>query len=147
MRQPGNRLLLVDADRGRAERLARRLAGLSLEIELAENGAEALLRVHARRPDVIVTTAELPVLNGFLMLEGLRSQPATADVPVILLTEGYGHEELARGWKAGADLCIPRQHGDADVLATLHRALESFLLRTPEAHPPDACGTPVPALG
>jgi DNA-binding NarL/FixJ family response regulator len=57
------------------------------------------------------------------MLEGLREDPETRDIQVILLTEEGGHEEVIRAWSAGADLCIPWSHGEADVLATLHRVL------------------------
>jgi len=116
-------LLLVDGDVSRAERLAGRLSGTDFDIRIADNGALALLKAHERRPDVVVTSADLPILDGFRMLEALRSQPQTCDVPVILLIDGNSQPDLIRGWNAGADLCIPRVHGEADVLATLHRAL------------------------
>ena len=121
----GNRrgLLLVDGDITRAERLAHRLSSLDFEIRTADNGATALLMAHERRPEVVVTSAETPILDGYRMLDALRSQPQTCDIPVILITEGNSQGELARAWGSGADLCIPRIQGEADVLATLHRAL------------------------
>lgn len=127
MHQRRMKLLLVDGDRARAERLARRLTGPEWEIQFADNGAGALLEAHAVRPDVIISTTNLPVLNGFLMLEGLRQERQTRGIPVILLTEGNSHEELARGWKAGADLCIPRGGGENDMVSTVNRALAGLL--------------------
>jgi len=129
MHQQRMKLLLVDGDVARAERLARRLSGPEWDIQFADNGASALLKAHAARPDVVVSTSELPVLNGFLMLQALRSEAQTCHLPVILLTEGSSHEELARGWKSGADLCIPRGQGDVDVVGTLHRALSGLIRR------------------
>lgn len=127
MHQQRKQVLLVDGDVMRAERLAKRLSHLDFDVQILPNGAEALLTAHEARPDVVVAAADTPVLNGYLMLEAMRSEPRTSSVPVILITPGSGHEELARGWKAGADLCVPRNQGEADVLATLNRALLSFV--------------------
>jgi PleD family two-component response regulator len=137
MHQRKGLMLLVDGEVGRAERLAKRLAHLDFEIRLADNGATALLMAHEERPDVIISAAELPILDGYRMLDALRSKRETHQAPVLLITEGSTQDEIARGWMAGADLCIPRNQGEADVLATLHRALSNGLVpkRTREAHP------------
>jgi PleD family two-component response regulator len=119
--------LLVDGDHSRAERLAHRLAPLHFQVQFASDGATALLKAHSCRPDVVITAAELPVMDGYLLLEALQSKAETCRIPVILITEGSGQDELARGWKAGADMCVPRSNGEADVVATLHRALTSLV--------------------
>ena len=122
-------LLLVDGDLARAQRLAQRLPHPEFEVHLADNGASALLLAHDLLPDVIIAASDLPIMDGHLMLAALRSKPETRDATVILLTEGMSHDELSRCWKAGADLCVPRSQGDVDVVATLHRALSSVLIR------------------
>lgn len=121
--------MLVDGEVSRAERLAKRLDHLGFDIELVENGATALLKAHETRPDVIISASDLPILDGYRMLEALRSKQETCSLPVLLITDGSSQEEIARGWMAGADLCIPRNQGEADVLATLHRALSNGLIR------------------
>jgi PleD family two-component response regulator len=121
-------LLLVDGEVTRAERLAKRLAHLDCEIHVADNGATALLKAHELLPDVVISTADLPILDGYRMLDALRARAETLDIPVMLITEDSSQESIARGWTAGADLCIPRCQGEADVLATLHRALQSLRL-------------------
>ena len=132
MHQRRGRLLLVDGELSRAERLANRLNHLEFDIQVVADGATALLAAHEQQPDVIVVDAKAPILNGYLMLQALRDQPGSCGIPVILLTDGSGQEELARGWKAGADLCVPRNQGEADVLATLHRALSGVRPRVPQ---------------
>jgi PleD family two-component response regulator len=122
-------VLLVDGDLTRAEKLARRLGGLNLDLRIAPDGATGLLQAHQVRPDAVVVDAAAPILDGFRFLDALRSQPHTRDIAVILITEGQSHDELARGWINGADLCIPRNHSEADVLATLHRALSEPMIR------------------
>jgi CheY-like chemotaxis protein len=123
MHQHRGLLLLVDGEVNRAERLAKRLAHLEFDIQVADDGATALLQVHRLHPDVVVSATDLPILDGYRMLEAIRSRPETRDIPVLLITEDSGSETITRGWAAGADLCIPRSQGEADVLATLHRAL------------------------
>ena len=119
-------ILLVDGDVARAERLAERLDHFDFAIQIAANGALGLLTAHAERPKAVVAAAEMPVLDGYRMVDALRSTSETREIPVVLLTEGSGPEELARGWHVGADLCIPRDQGEAHVLATLHRVLSSI---------------------
>jgi CheY-like chemotaxis protein len=85
-------------------------------------------------PDVVITTGEMPILDGYQMLEALRSKQQTSDIPVLILTDGSRQEDEARAWQVGADLCIPLNQGEADVLATLHRALSS-IRHTREATP------------
>ena len=133
MHQQNGQILLVDGDRARARRLAERLDSLGFEIRTADNGATGLLAAHAEQPDLVVAAAELPVLDGFRLADALRSRPETRGVALVLLTEGSGQEELARAWHVGADLCIPLDHGEADVLATLHRVLGD--LRGPRGVP------------
>ena len=123
MHQQRRTLLLVDGDIHRAERLAARLSGATFDIRFADNGAVGLLRAHDRHPDAIITAADLPVLDGYRMIDALRSQSQTCGIPVILLTEGNSPSELARGWTSGADLCIPRIGGEAEVGTILNRAL------------------------
>lgn len=136
MHQQRGLLMLVDGEVTRAERLAKRLGHMDFDILVVDNGATALLKAHEARPDVIITTADLPILDGCRMLDALKSKPDTHSIPVLLITEGSSQEEIAHGWTAGADLCIPRNQGEADLLATLHRALCNGLVRrrTREAH-------------
>ena len=136
MHQRQGLLLLVDGEVKRAERLAKRLEHLEFDIQVADNGATALLKAHETRPDVIISAAELPILDGCRMLEALKCAPETYGIPVLLITDGSSQEEIARGWTAGADLCVPRDQGEADLLATLHRALSDGIVRqTRHAHP------------
>ena len=133
MLQRNRVLLLVDNEVARAERLAKRLAYLDYDVRVSHNGAAGLLRVYELRPQVVIVAADMPILDGFLMLQALRAKVPTKDLPVILLTEGNSQEELVKGWQAGADLCVPLNQGEADVLATLHRALSSVGADVPAA--------------
>jgi len=123
MYQHNRWILLVDGNTDRAAKLATAMHHLDRRVEVARNGATGLLRAHETRPDLIVVAGRMPVLDGYRMVDALRSEPQTSDVPVILITEGSTHEELARGWSAGADFCIPWDSGEEDGIRTLHGLL------------------------
>ena len=57
-----------------------------LSVEIVGSGPEALERVAAEVPSLIVLDLHLPVLTGFEVCRILRSRPATARVPIIMLT-------------------------------------------------------------
>lgn len=135
MQQSVDYLLLADGDRERANRLVRRLSHLGIGIEVVGDGASALLSAHRRRPRLLVCLPDLPILDGYRLVEALRSRPETASIPAVLVTESAGPQELARGWRAGADLCIPLCQGEADVLATLHRLVTNQMMDPVEAAP------------
>jgi PleD family two-component response regulator len=116
-------ILLVDGQRRRAERLAHRLADLEFDVQVADNGATGLLKAHDRVPDVVITAAELDILDGYQMLDALRSKPQTRSIPVILVLEEGSRESLVRGWNSGADFCITRSQDEIESVATLRRAL------------------------
>lgn len=120
----GNKtILLVTGDAERAEALGGLLTERGYAVSITRNGAEGLLAAHAERPSLVVTDAELPVLDGYRMIEVLRDDPATHAVTVVLLTPGDAETELARGWLCGADFCLSHQSALPDLLLMIERLL------------------------
>lgn len=105
----------------------RRLAGgilekhPSIEIEYAENGADALAMIEERTPDLVVTDLQMPHLNGLELVEAVRSRHPL--VPVILMT-AHGSEEIAvRALEAGAASYVPKVRLGTDLLDTVDTVL------------------------
>jgi len=98
------RVLVVDDDPPVVELLRQALSDAGFQVEAAPDGAHALLAIDALRPDLVVLDAMMPVMDGFQVLRTLRERPATADLPVVMLTSpgvtptspGAGQE----GWTA-----------------------------------------------
>ena len=72
------------------------------ETVLASNGAEALQKAAAERPDVILLDVMMPGMDGPTTLARLREQPATAQTPVIFMTAKIQKHEVARYLELGA---------------------------------------------
>jgi two-component system, OmpR family, alkaline phosphatase synthesis response regulator PhoP len=80
------------------------------DVQIANDGQEAWEAIQARKPDMLVTDFQMPRLDGFGLVQRLRENPATADLPVLMLTaKGYelSHEELAVNWRVLAVLAKP----------------------------------------
>ncbi len=98
-----SKVLVVDDEPDIVELVAFIFRKRGHEVITASNGCEALTRARAGAPDVIVLDVMLPEMDGFTVCEILRRDPATANVPIILLTARPG--ELCRviGLDAGAN--------------------------------------------
>ena len=81
------RVVVVD-DTSEARRLIRRILQSQGDFEIFEatNGREALELIARERPDLVILDLMMPEVDGFAVLDSLRSQPATANIPVIVAT-------------------------------------------------------------
>jgi len=98
-----NRVLVVEDDPDLVELLRFNLGSAGFSITTASNGVEALKMARSGSPDLILLDLMLPELDGFAVCEILRRDPATAQVPIIMLTALSS--ELARftGLECGAN--------------------------------------------
>jgi len=79
-------ILIVDDNPDTREIITRTLSKIGYECETADNGAQALERVAARRPGLIITDLMMPKVNGFTLLTMLQRDAATARIPIILVS-------------------------------------------------------------
>ncbi|HNV01951.1 MAG TPA: response regulator [Vicinamibacterales bacterium] len=100
-------------------RLSLKKAGFT--VVTAGNGVEALERVAAERPDVILLDWMMPDMDGFETCRRLKADPATAGIPVIFLTARVQEAEVARAMALGAAGCIGKPF---DALTLGQRVLE-----------------------
>jgi CheY-like chemotaxis protein len=114
------RILVCDDDANLRE-LVRAVLGPGHSFIEAADGNEALLVARELHPDLIVLDLMLPGLSGFDVLKEIRSDPALAEIPVIVIT-AWSHLE-SQAWSAGADRFVPKPF-DLDRLT---RAVEELL--------------------
>jgi len=97
------RVLVVEDERDLGELIVYNLRRAGMEAELQTNGAEALARARCNRPDLVVLDLMLPGLDGIQVSTRLRTDPRTADVPVLMLTARDSERDQVAGFDAGAD--------------------------------------------
>ena len=80
------KVLVVDDEIHIVHVVAIKLRNNGYDVISAGNGANALKLVQEEKPDIVVTDFQMPVMNGLELIENLRSDTSTENIPVILLT-------------------------------------------------------------
>jgi DNA-binding response OmpR family regulator len=118
------KVLFIEDDPAVAEMYKLKLELDGYTVTVAKDGEEGLQSATDSPPDIIFLDTRLPKMDGFAVLERLRSAERTAEVPVIILSN-YGERELVdRGLKLGAlEYLIKSQ----TTPANLSRGVEGWL--------------------
>ncbi|MDZ7780845.1 MAG: response regulator transcription factor [Gemmatimonadota bacterium] len=97
------RVLVVEDEHDIAALIAYQLTREGFRVETAGNGPEALDAVGREIPDLVVLDRMLPGLSGDTVLEQLRSEPSTVNIPILVLTAKREQEDRISGLELGAD--------------------------------------------
>jgi CheY-like chemotaxis protein len=102
MAEATRRVLLAEDDRFLRRAAESRLRQNGFTVLPAVDGEEALKVARAERPDLILLDLIMPKLQGFEVLKALKQDPATAPIPVIVLSNLGQDEDLKRAMELGA---------------------------------------------
>ncbi|HEX7248879.1 MAG TPA: response regulator [Burkholderiales bacterium] len=117
------RILVVDDQRTSAEIVAGLLRNLGYDIEIATDGAAALERVRKLPIDLVISDIMMPGMDGYELCRRLRADPATALLPVVLVTSLDPQSERVKGIEAGADDFLSKPVNWAELFARVKRLL------------------------
>jgi CheY-like chemotaxis protein/chemotaxis signal transduction protein len=99
-------ILVVDDSLNTREIEKSILEAYGYEVELANDGAEALEKAHKRVYDVVITDVEMPRLDGFSLTEQLKAYEPYKEIPIIIVTSREKEEDKKRGIYVGANAYI-----------------------------------------
>lgn len=116
-------ILLVDDSPTYLKLLCNILDARGYAVQTASNGAEALEKVKAQRPLLILLDINMPEMDGFALCEQLKSRPETADIGVLFLSAHHDTETKVRCFAAGAVDYISKPFEEAEILARLRTHL------------------------
>jgi two-component system cell cycle response regulator len=124
------RVLVVDDSEVTRAILARTLRASGFEVIEARDGAEGALAALREQPAVVVTDLEMPVMDGFPLLRLLKADPASAHMPVLILTS-HG-EAASRYWslRTGADAYLTKDHRPGELVETIERLVRQASSRS-----------------
>jgi len=97
------KILVVEDDRALANVLEYNLSNEGFAVSCAMDGQDALNQARAHNPDMILLDVMIPVLDGIQVCRQLRSDPATANTPIIMLTAKGEETDQVVGFSVGAD--------------------------------------------
>ncbi len=112
------RVLVVDDQKVSRATVAAILRSAGHTLDSAASGPEGIERARAVGPDVIVLDVQMPGMDGFEVVERLKQDPATAPIPILLLTAQAPTDELlVRGLELGAYDFLNKGCSRAELLA------------------------------
>jgi DNA-binding response OmpR family regulator len=124
------RILIVDDDPVivRLLQINFRLEGY--DVDTASRGDEALQKVRANRPDVVVLDVMMPGIDGWEVARQLKDNPSVRHIPVIFLSARAQDEDRQRGYALGVDEYVTKPFDPAHLVEIVRRSLSK---RTPQA--------------
>jgi len=117
------RILVVDDEPEAVELLEFNLKQAGYAVISAADGAEALQKARAQTPDLIVLDVMLPEMDGFEVCKLLRLEPATARLPILMLTAKAAEVDRILGLELGADDYLTKPFSPRELLLRIKNIL------------------------
>lgn len=118
------KILIVDDEPFNVDYLEQELEDSSYTIITAANGQEALEKVQAESPDLVLLDIMMPVMDGFEVLARLKADPATREIPVIVISASNNLNSVVRGIQLGAEDYLPKPFEPVLLHARISSSLE-----------------------
>jgi class 3 adenylate cyclase len=117
------KVLVVDDTPQNVKLLADVLGAKGYAAITASSGEEGLAKLAAEKPDIVLLDVMMPGLSGYEVCRRIRADPATALLPVVLVTSLDPHEERVKGIEAGADDFLSKPIHQPELLARVRSLL------------------------
>ena len=126
-----NRILIVDDQPDLAGLMADMLGDAGYVTCTAENGRDALSLIQLDPPDLLLLDVNMPELDGYEVATILKSDPATATIPIIMVSAQDGRGSKLIGLESGAEDYLSKPVDPAELIAKIRNLL---LLRERTTH-------------
>ncbi len=126
------KILIVDDEPFNVDYLEQELDERGYQTVSAVNGQEALTQVKVENPDLILLDIMMPIMDGFTVLARLKENPATRDVPVIVVSAMSDMASVVKGIRQGAEDYLPKPFDETLLHARIGACLEKKKYRDQE---------------
>ena len=127
---PPSTVLVVDDDPVILKLLEVNFEMEGFRVLLAHDGVEGVAMTRSERPDIVVSDVMMPKMSGLELVEDLKSDPETSDIPIILLTAKAQTADVRAGTDAGADDYITKPFEPLELVDRVNRLIEPKAPRT-----------------
>src|SRR5215467_16100905 len=118
-----SKILIVDDEPFNVDLLEQQLEEFGYATVSASNGQEALDKVAAEAPDLILLDVMMPIMDGFTACRILKENDETRLIPVVIMTGLDGFDDRIQGIEAGADDFLTKPVNQRELLARMQTAL------------------------
>jgi class 3 adenylate cyclase len=124
-----SKILIVDDEPFNVDYLEQELSELNYQTVTAVNGRDALEKVKAESPDLVLLDVMMPVMDGFAVLGEMKADPHLRDIPVIIISAMTDLQSVVRGIQQGAEDYLPKPFEPTLLRARIAASLEKKSLR------------------
>ncbi|MCK9307521.1 MAG: response regulator [Methanoculleus sp.] len=135
-------ILVVEDSRTQAELLRHMLETEGYDVTLAADGTEAMRRIEAGRPEIVLTDVMMPGMDGYELCRRIKGD--FPEIPVILVTNLFDPADVMKGLAAGADSFIVKPVDPGLVRSQIDAVLQTREMPDPDGSP---AGLEVPFSG
>jgi two-component system alkaline phosphatase synthesis response regulator PhoP/two-component system response regulator VicR len=119
------KILAVDDERHIVRLVQVNLERAGYQVVTAFDGKDALEKVASEQPDLVVLDVMMPYMDGFEVLQNLRKNQSTRDLPVIMLTAKAQDADVFRGWSSGVDCYLTKPFNPMELITFVKRIFSS----------------------
>ncbi len=118
-----NRILIVEDEESLLKLESIILSSKGYNVTGVMDGRSALDEITANPPDLVILDIMLPELDGFEVCRHIKENPATKNIPVVMLTAKKNSQDYARGMEMGADAYMTKPFKSPKVIETIEGLL------------------------
>ncbi len=120
------KIMVVDDSLTVRKVTSRNLNRYGMAVSMAKDGIEALEQIRANRPDLMLVDIEMPRMDGYELTSQIRSNAATRDIPIVIITSRAGSKHKDKAMELGADAYLTKPYQEEELLANVQALLPQF---------------------
>jgi two-component system cell cycle response regulator len=122
-------VLIVDDNPQNLELIQAYMESLPCRIVVAQDGAEAMMRIESDRPDLVLLDVMMPRVSGFDVCKRIKQNPSTRETVVIMVTALHELGDMERAVESGCDDFVSKPVNKVELLARVRGLLALRLLK------------------
>lgn len=117
------RVLIVDDEPNIVAALEFLLQKNGYAVKVAANGEDALARLDAFKPDLVLLDVMMPKVSGYEVCQRMRAHPQWRHIKIVILSAKGREVEVSKGMSLGADLYVTKPFSSSELVATIDKLL------------------------
>lgn len=118
------KIVIAEDEKHIGKLLTFKLGKEGFDVIWKEDGKSALETIQTEKPDLVILDVMMPKLNGFEVLEAIKSDDSIKDIPVVMLTARGQESDIVSGIDSGAADYIVKPFRPAELLVRIKRLLQ-----------------------